>query len=415
METYVMKKLLVVAYYFPPAGGSGVQRASKFCKYLPENGWDTVVVTASENAYKILDYSLDKSSSDVKRIDFFDYNRYILKAKKYKVHKAFALLNVILSFPDNKIFWIMKARKEIYKLIEKGNIDAIYITCGPFSSSLIAPFIKKRYPSLPVLLDYRDSWSSNRFAIYLPGYKKINHFLENWVLQHVDAVCAVENSILSELSATFKYTKPTMEITNGFDRNDFKFDIKGPREIGKNQKFTITYIGSFYGKYNPNNIIKAIDFLIENKDISYNEIELVFVGSHDEYKELRKYINCVGYVSHDKVKSYADTTDVLLLIVPSDEPNVLTGKIFEYLIFNKPILAATPPEGIAKKIIVDTNTGYTCDIGNQIDIANKVLKLYKLWQHGGITYNPLEHEINKFSRQKLTRKLAGFLDKIVSG
>ena len=418
-----MKKVLVIAYYFPPLGGAGVQRTLRFVKYLSEFGWMPTIVTVKDNKYYVKDESLlNNIPSEVEIISIpgFEFLNYYYRLKKYKLHKISSFLDKITAIPDRQIFWCVNVRKNLPKMIDIKSFDLIYATYGPGSNLLAGLWFKKKY-HLPFVIDFRDDWSNHPqikgnmwLRIKQPIFRK---FEQECVNSSEKTICLNE-----KMKQNFIMKYPNKDkskfvtISNGYDQNDFIKIKKMQNTVFPTEKFNIVYSGSFYGFQNPKKFIKAIKTLIKEKPSYLAGLQIHFIGNV-QTKEVKKYmkeeslktiIKLVPYMHHDKLLQYLHCADLLLLII-GESPGaevIYTGKLFEYIAINKPILAIVPPNGAAAEVIDRTNSGFVVDHSSIQDIQKMIEFLYQQWKRKEIDVKQNTELVMEYSASNTCKKLA---------
>jgi len=437
-----MKNILVIAYYFPPSGGPGGQRVLKTVKYLPEFGWQPFVLTVSNGQFPAIDETLLEEipkSVVVERTRIFEpYDIYrkiigmkpgtaidvnVIKKEGQPLsfkQKLAEFVRATFFIPDARVGWLFSAVKAGKEMINKYNIQAIYSSSPPYTCSLIAKNLKK-ISDLPWIAGFRDPWtgfisSPNRW--FIPAM--IDRHFEKSVFRTADYVeCAWEGIIKDALN---KYPdldrKKFIHIPNGFDSDDFP-DI----EIKSNDKFTLTYTGSMYGRRNPESLFKAIEKLISSGKINHDDIRLIFVGRFgDEIHEMfnkasfKDKIEIYGYVPHKKSVEFILRSDALLLVVDESKESeeIVPGKVYEYIGTRKPILAIAPENSAISNLIIETNTGLVAHQTEIDKISDNFLKFYLAWKQNTQLTKPNESEINKYERRESAKQLADLLNSIVN-
>ena len=412
-------KVLIITYYWPPAGGSGVQRWLKFVKYLQEFGIEPVVYTVDNVIYpkedKTLLHEVSENITVLKQPIWEPTD--LLFWKKDKPQKS-GISNVsksgLLSFvrgnffiPDPKLFWVKPSVNYLQKYLDSNKIDTIISTGPPHSMHLIANKLRQKN-NIKWIADFRDPWSDlyyNKDFNQLSFVKNKNKKLEEAVLKNADCVLTVSNSLKEEFSKT---TNRVEVITNGFDN-----EVITENNIIKDTKFTISYIGLLPKQSNPRVLFKVLKELCSrNKDFK-NDLKLNFIGDiSDEVKteisnnQLNENTNFVGYVNHNKAIEYQKKAQVLLLLIPNIEKSkgILTGKLFEYLTAKRPILAIGPEEGDLSEILKETNSGIIVDFDDEKKISSEILKLYNQYKEGSLKVQ--SKNIEKYHRRQLSKKLA---------
>jgi glycosyltransferase involved in cell wall biosynthesis len=414
-----MFKVLVIAYYFPPMGLSGVQRILKFIKYFPENNWMPTVLTSAETGYFAHDPALlnevDKSIRVI-RVNGHELNAKLSSFGTIKMPGEFTrkLINRISQFffiPDNKVSWTKKAIIEARKLLSNEQFDLIFVSAPPFSAFQLGARLKKEF-KIPLAIDYRDLWFGYQFSKYLTPYHAYKHKkLEYGVLKVADKIFVTNRRIKENQLETYKFldSNDIVIIPHGYDPTDFE---SAPIIKKKNNKMILTYTGSFYEFITPKYLLIAFALLKkERKDITDN-IELYFVGA--QTKTLRKLtvkyglednVKEYGYLTHIESISKLKSSDVLWLMVGNgkNDDTISSGKLFEYFGSRKPIMACLP-EGALKSYASQYGAVYLSDPENVQNIKEILKKIYNDYQTNSFL-KPNEEFIEKFRRDFLTEQL----------
>ncbi|NLM73684.1 MAG: glycosyltransferase family 4 protein [Clostridiaceae bacterium] len=416
-----MRKVLMIAYQFPPVGGSGVQRSAKFAKYLPLFGWEPVVLTRADTKMNLRDTSLlEELPKDLEIIRTPAYDLTVLPSILNKVGKFIAWKILI---PDGEVLWMKKALPHAIERLSKGDIEAVYTTSYPYSSHLMGLELKKSFPDIPWIADFRDEWTNNPYLLdnpHMPYRMKKEKEMECEVLREANALIT-NTPIMKEnfvrLNPDLDLEKRMTVIPNGYDSDDFA-DLRG---IDKNNsRFTLTYTGALYGRRKPDKIIEAIGKLVSAGKIDKNKIRIRFIGSFkpEVIKELinrnglEGAVDLISYMEHQQCIIEMVKSDAMLLIEgggPGSEA-FYTGKIFEYIQTSNPILAVIPANGAAADIIRRTKTGIVCDWEDEKAIQQGFTALYEAWLKGDKIISPDNEEIARFDRKELTRNLAELLN-----
>ena len=421
-------KVLIITYYWPPAGGSGVQRWLKFVKYFRDFNIEPVVYTVENPKYPILDESLKKeipNGIEVLKQPIFEPNNILSFFGKKKTESAGFLnpnpsfLGKILQYiranyfiPDARKFWIKPSVKFLKKYISKNKVDAIITTGPPHSMHLIGLKLKQQL-DVKWIADFRDPWTEIDYFHQLPLSKKAinkHHFLEQEVLLNADKVLVVGNTMNKNYA---KFSNNVVTITNGFDGEILADKTK------LDTKFTITHIGLMNADRNPKMLWEVVTEIIsENEDFA-KDFKLKLIGKVDasvleeiSTNKLEDNVELVAYVSHNEVIEYQKKSQVLLLLlnnVPSAK-GIITGKIFEYLMVNRPILAIAPKDGDLAEILNTTNAGNVVDFEDRVTFKNIILELYSKYKQGNLSVN--SKNIEQFHRKELTKKVAEILNEL---
>ena len=409
-----MKKVLILANQFPPMGGSGVQRTLKFVKYLPEFGIKPIVVTKKYNG-KLLDKTLLKElPKDLK----------IYRLKAYETVENRSIFRLPIKFigtrltpPDGEYFWYYFNRKKVADILRKENIDCIYSTSYPYSGHLLGLYLKREFPHIKWIVDFRDEWTNNPY--YADDFfKKLKYNRErkqeDQVTNECDFLIANSKFMLDNfIKDTPKLKNHSTYIPNGYDEEDF-VGLINKRDGG--EKFVITHTGSLYGKRNLTEFLEGLKIAIEENGVDSENIEIRLVGNihktmAEEYAEkynLEGKIKTLGYMNHRDSIQMLYNSDILLLIIGKVEgaENFYSGKIFEYIRADRPILAIVPEKGAAAEVVQETNTGIVVDPDNIKGISDAITKYYRQWKNSKIEHDPNWDLVQKYSRRSQAGELA---------
>jgi len=415
-----MFKVLIIAYYFPPMGLSGVQRVLKFTKYMKEYGWEPTVITTDKTAYYAHDKSLMKEAEDANikiiRTGGKDPNSLLAKRGTVKmprefIRRLFGLISKTIFIPDNKKFWSRKAYKKATELLAKEDFDIIFVSDPPFSQFQIAAKLKKKF-DVPLVVDYRDSWLDNQFAFYPTPYHRWRHKrLEYSALRYADNVIVVNRRIKEKLLRNYKFLSfDDIEIIpHGFDPEDF--DKIKPITF-KDKKLRILYSGIFYENITPKYFLKAYKELSkERPDITEN-IEFHFIGhfrkeNKNLVKRLKLYESVIdhGYLDHNEAVRYLLSMDILWLMLGDERgmDMVTAGKLFEYFGTRKPIIGFLP-EGASKMAAKAYGASFITKPKDIKAIKKVLVEVYNLFQKNELPI-PDEEFIMKHDRKYLAQRL----------
>jgi len=408
---------LVITYYWPPSGGPGVQRVLKFCKYLPEFGWEPIVLTVKDGEYPNIDISLEKEAEElgikvIKTNTYEPFTAYKWLTRKkslpsYELNKSnsgfFSMLSKWIRMnyfiPDARKGWIPYGVKAGKELLNNENIDIIFSSGPPHSLHFIAKKLKE-ISKIPWVADFRDPWTDLfYYDTHKRGTRALNKDaeMEKEILNSADFVTTVSNGT-KELLSTKVEDLNSHVIHNGFDPEDFT-DIDIPNKNDGTK--IITYIGSMSESQVSEAFFRAVSDLIHKDG---EKIKIRFIGNMhqralDLIKEynLESYTDQLGYINHCEVIIKLFESDLLLLVIPNTKQSklILTGKLYEYLKSEKPILAIANLKGDAAKIIDQTRSG---SVYQYDDV--KGIKTF-------ISQNEYQKpiHIDQFSRRELTNEL----------
>jgi hypothetical protein len=416
-----MFKVLVIAYYFPPMGLSGVQRTLKFVKYLKNYNWEPTVITTGDVGYfahdEYLNKELDETNVRVIRVAGRDPNSLLSKFGTIKLpreifRKVFNKLSQTFYIPDNKINWAKKAFAKTEEILKEENFDAIFVTGPPFSSFHVFSPIKKNY-RISLIIDYRDLWYQSYFSFYpTPFHGSMHKKMEYNVLKAADRIIVTNRQIKEKLLNTYQFLtfNDVVIITHGFDPDDFE---KAPVIPKHNKRMILTYSGIFMVYNTPEYFLKAFKKIsVEHPEIAKN-IELHFVGFLRKENQrlvrklnLQEFVYDYGYVDHQHAVSKILSSDVLWMMVGNRKNiyAILPGKVYEYIGAKKPIIACVP-DGAAKTAVQEYPASYICEPDNVDEIKNTILKVYEHYKSSKFSY-PEDDYYTKFRRDFLTEKLS---------
>ena len=427
------KNVLFISYMFPPVGGSGVQRALKFVKYLPEYGLDPIVLTVKDINYSIRDYSLlvdidtgikivRTESADPHRLSAFLFSGVSSDRTGSKVVKnqrftegslslrAFRCVRDIIAVPDTVVGWIPFAYRAGLRAIREGGVDVILATFGPASSTLVAWLLSKK-TGIPYVLDFRDPWiggyAGQKFPTML--HLAVNIRLEGKVVKGASALTVYGDILARSFKERYPgFAGPIEELTNGFDPADMDGVVAKERLGGRSR---IVYMGSLYGFYDDNlrTFLSAMRLLPDSLRCS---LEVVFVGrSSLQFSEevakagLEKQITFHSYMPHIEALGYLKSADAGLLFVPKGDRTIVTGKVFEYLMVGCPILACIEPSGACADVL---RRARCADWIVPADDAQALAKAIMSLASAGWP-RPSSSDIEQFSRRAITKRLARIL------
>lgn len=415
-----MFKVLVIAYYFPPLGLSGVQRTLKFVKYMPSYNWQPTVITTGNIAYFAHDNSLQKELEkldiEVIRTSSFEPNAIIsklgtVKIPNEKLRKFLSALNQSFFIPDNKISWSKKAYETASQILASEKYDAIFVSAPPFSSFSMSAKLKKRF-DIPLIVDYRDLWYKSYFAFYLTPFHSLLHKrMEYRALKAADKIIVTNRKIKEKLLDIYKFLTfdDVVIIPHGFDPEDFAQAKQIPKTT---DKMIIAYSGIFLEYNTPKYFLKAFQQItIERPDIA-SKIELHFIGFLRKENQklikklkLQEFIKDFGYMNHDEALSKLLSSDVLWFMIGHKRniDAILPGKMFEYFGTGKPVIACVT-EGAAKLAASEYGASFITKPDDVNEIKEVIYKVYKLYTENALP-KPNQSFIDKHRRDYLTEIL----------
>lgn len=410
-----MKKVLIIANQFPPMGGSGVQRTTKFTKYLHEFGWEPVVLTREIRNMQLTDNTLLNDIPSHTKI----YRTYPWDFRELPSY--FGLMGKIIGqkalIPDAERIWAIASQQRAIDIVRSEKIDLIYTTSYPYSDHLLGLYLKKTFPSIPWVVDFRDEWMNNPYLLDNPHNRirmKIEKRMEKEVIHCADRIIANTPVMYNNFVRDYEVAKEKFSvIPNGYDQDDFE---KINRSMPRNERFTITYTGLLYGRRKPDTFFIALSELIQTGAIAKDKISVRFIGNYKIEKMLKaiedynlsEVIRIMNYLPHRECIQQLLQSNAVLLIEgkgPGAEA-FYTGKLFEYMNTGRPIIALIPQNGVAAKAILETETGLVADYDDIEKIKCMILDLYNKWSKGIEDLTPRWEKISRFERKALTEDLA---------
>lgn len=426
----MIKKVLIIAYYFPPVGGGGVQRTSKFVKYLPRLKWEPIVLTVKEKIFKKTNRQLDISLLEdipkgvyVVRTDCIDLRNVSMTIKtqlENRPVKSFlkSLINKIAGLlinPDSQMLWIPIATMKGLKLMKKYKIDVIYSTGNPWSDHIIGLILKK-LTKLPWIADYQDPWNLNPYITPSSSIRKrIQMLLETKVIKYANRVIFTTDEMRNDYNRVFGDGK-FVTIRNAYDPSDF-INVRKK----KFSKFTFLYAGSMQPYRGPSYFISALSNWLEKNPQARKELMIIILGGVNEEARLliekqglQDIVNLTGYVSHKESIAYLVGADIPFSIVDLGGETIIPGKIFEYLASGKPILALIPPSGSAANILRKEHRGeYIVNPRDAKSIEDKITSLYTRYKNACLPKYPVDN-LEVYTRKKATEELSKLFNEEIS-
>ena len=424
-----ISKVLIISYYWPPAGGPGVQRWLKFVKYLPEFGVQPIVYIPENPNYPLIDEKLvqdvhpqaiilkHKIFEPYAFASVFSKNKtkkisagIITKNKKQSVvEKLMLWVRGNLFIPDARVFWVKPSVNYLKEYIQENNIETVITTGPPHSLHLIGLRLKKQL-TINWIADFRDPWTTI-------GYHK-ELKLSNWaakkhkqyefdVLNSCDTVIVTSPTTKKEFQALT--STPIEVITNGYDVEKIE---KKPLDID----FTLAHIGSFLSQRNPQILWESLAELTEENKLFAQYFKLKLIGAVSkevlqsiENFGLQAFVQNLGYVSHEEALVHQRTSQVLLLIeIDSEETKcIIPGKLFEYMVSERPILAIGPADSDFESIIKTTNTGVCFHYHEKDALKAAILAQFEQYLQNNLSVHVVG--LQQYSRKNLTAQLVKLL------
>lgn len=430
-----LKQVLIITYYWPPSGGGAVMRWLKFAKYLPEYGWNPIIITPSNPSYPFTDQSLINDipkSIRVEQVPIWEpydifYKISNIDSKKRKqigqslqktrrsiLDKLAIFLRGNFLIPDPRIFWVRPVIKHTRNIVRKEKIKIVVTTGPPHSIHLIGLQLKKML-DISWIADFRDPWSEwtklNELKVTFP-VRKIHQYLEKKILKRADKIITVSGNLVQNFKS--KTNKEVILIRNGYDENEY--ETMPQKRI--NDIIRISYFGTIDDERDPRIFFSALKEVFQELPELKQKIHVLFKGIISEMfvedvlndVELSENFRVEGYSPHKEIIQEYSKTDILLFILTKSgiSSGYTPGKFFEYMATGIPILALIDSEGEAAQIIKDYNLGIVADPDNKNEIKKAIIELFKGIKSGKINKGRIIPE--EFSRKYLTGKLVNVLE-----
>lgn len=412
----MVKRGLIITYYFPPVGGGGVQRWTKFIKYLSKHDWKIDVITRTHSPNETLDKTLQKDLPPTLQIKTVNdsVSNHRFKFLKSNSNYLQRWMSSFLFITDSRKSWVKSAWQIVNKEIISSKYDVIICSIPPYSVSDLAVKIKEKFSSIPVVLDLRDPWSINPYKIYpTPIHRLLDEKKELENISKLDYLISAYQSTLQRYTKTIGdfEEKDSIVISNGYDEEDF-IKLKA-KNLPNSNSFNIAFSGTFYSHLNnPDLLLKSLAILkSEGQKIYFHHIG---TSVYDVHALAKKYgvedqLVLWGYQSHRNCLEILYSMDAFALLLDSKVKNAdktIGGKVYEYLRLKKPILGLVPRNGEAAQLISKTKSGVICDSSNVDEVVNAFKKLNS---------NKFEYKgIEEYSRENLANQLNNYLSIIIN-
>lgn len=423
-----MKKVLIICYYWPPAGGPGVQRWLKFVTYLRNFGIEPIVYVPENPTYPIIDNAIQSEVPESVTIlkhpvkEPYKFAKYLSRKKTQQISSGIiskkqpSFLEKMLLFirgnffiPDARIGWVKPSVQYLSGYLKKQNVDCIITSGPPHSLHLIGLQLQKT-AKLPWVADFRDPWTTIHYhkSLRLTNVSEKKHKrLESLVLNKADHILVT--SPTTRLEFTKLTEKPISLITNGYE------PLEGISAV-LDASFSIAHIGSLLTERNPMLFWEVLSEIGGTNTQFAADLQITLAGAvSDEILKsiasfgLTKNMVMKGYVSHKEAIQLQHNAQVLLLLeIDSEETKaIIPGKLFEYLHAKRPIIAIGPKGSDIKEIIDTTESGSYFQSNEKDALKKHILSLYDMYSQGKLEVS--SQNIEAYSRKALTSKLANVL------
>lgn len=438
-----MKRVLVITYYWPPSGGSGVQRWVKFAKYLPSEGWQPVIYTPENPEYTAIDHTLESeiphSAEIVRRPILEPYGIYrklmgkgastdmktltagaskgevteISSGRKSFKQRLSLWIRGNLFVPDPRVGWVRPSVRFLKEYLKEHPVDVIVTTGPPHSMHLIGQRLHKDL-GIPWIPDFRDPWSRMYYLKHLPmtrcTWRRLRA-MEQAVLDDCSTVLAVTPLVQEEFRA--QTSTPVAMITNGYDGGDFE------QAVESDGHFNIVHTGLFAADGNPLTFWKVLGVKAWAEPDFKEALRLRLVGKVDrevydaiEEAGLKDNVVDLGYKDH--LTAVREQLAATMLVLPlRNDPEyrpILPGKLFEYLASRRPVLGIGQEDGAMARVLAETGAGVTAGWDNMDAMRSFVDKAWEQFKAGEVP--PVAGDITRFSRRSLTHELADLLEQV---
>ena len=411
-------RALIVSYYFPPAGGGGVQRVLKLCKHLPAFGWDVDVLAPDDPKWVAHDPGL---AAEIPAGTVVHRARYRGPSDERPAADVLAgaeglrgvatragLYGRQLLVPDPRVVWVPDAARAAVRIVRERSASVVLTTSPPSSAHMIGNVVARR-TGVPWIADLRDSWLANPHRRYdrrsVRAKRAVLETMARRTFARVSALTAVTETIADEARALAPAGTPSAVISNGCD-----FDEFAGLEHTPSDRLRILHAGFFFGVRSPRPFLEALARLLADRPELREVIEARFVGGFRtadrqwaESLGLGAALRIDGFLPHDQALAAMKGADALLLLIPRAGGlglSVLSGKLFEYLAAERPVLALVPPEGIAADVLRSTGFARIADPDDVGAIRAQLEDLVEAWRAGDLGDRPLPADL----RERLDRR-----------
>jgi glycosyltransferase involved in cell wall biosynthesis len=407
------RRVLVLAYFFPPLGGAGVQRTLKFVRYLEPLGWDATVVTSRSRLYPARDPSLLEDVPGGTRIIRTRALPLASWAGAILYRLRLRTLHAWVTWPDSGKGWAPFACLAALRAARLERPDVIFSTSAPFGAHLVAMWVSRR-TGIPWVADFRDEWASN------PNLGEPPRSLARLTARSERAITSAACRVVVaadyfRLEGLAPDDPRRRVILNGVDDADLPTTSIHP----PTDRFVLANVGTVYDSFDPSAALRALPRLVEQGEIEREQVVVRFVGSiwSDDFEPPRGIrFEQTGYVEHSRAVEEMCMASVLLLYRPRSSL-APSGKLFEYLASGRPILCLTRPDNLAARLVRDWRAGVVADPDDETEIEAALLMLWRRWQDSGLPDQPevRRRALERYSRQAGAKQLAEVLEDVAHG
>ncbi len=410
-----MRKVLIVAYYYPPLGGIGSLRPLHFSKYLIDYGWQPIVLTVADDKLYIHDESLIKQIPP--QVPVVRAPRYPISVLVKKILRGpLRSKELAFNFLDSQFDWVANAVHAAHLVFKKDRYDAVLATAPPYSTLRVAAHLKKKV-GVPIVADLRDPFATNKMINWpTPLHKRFYDLYERKLLSKFDRLIVVNDSMRDEFCSRIPCRKlEPLVVPNGYDPADFERE----HIIPPKNKFVISYVGSIYGKFSARMVFSTLKRLLERYPDISEELQVIFMGRIQKttvLQEIHRYgldqiVQFIEPQPHVEAVRQMKRSHVLILFTGMMLPDYIPAKTFEYAAAGRPILNWGRP-GFLHSFINESGLGISFDGTNHDQGANIIFNLYRQWKQNKPLPVPPHAVVERYSRRNLTGKIAEVLDSL---
>lgn len=403
----------MLAYFFPPLGGAGVQRTLKFVRYLEPLGWDATVVASRSRHYPARDPSLMQDVPGRTRIIRTRTLPLASWAGAVLYYLRLRRLHAWVTWPDQGKGWAPFALLAALRAARLEKPDVIFSTSAPFGAHLVAMWVSRR-TGIPWVADFRDEWASN------PQLHEQPRILARLTARSERAITSAARRVVVaadyfRLEGLAPDDPRRIVIPNGVDDADLpKRSMQPPKD-----RFVLANVGTVYDAFDPSAALRILTRLVDQGEIERGPVEVRFVGSiwSDTFEPPRGVrFERIGYVEHFRAIEEMCGASVLLLYRPNSSL-APSGKLFEYLASGRPILCLTRADNLAARLVREWNAGVVADPDDETEIEAAILTLWRRWRENGLADQPevRRRVLERYSRQAAARQLATILEDVAGG
>jgi glycosyltransferase involved in cell wall biosynthesis len=419
------RKVLIVAYYFPPMGMAGVQRTAKFAKFLSKYGWKPTVLTVEPTGYYAFDETLleeaEKSGVKIVRTRSLDLNhlfkkRNVIKMPSEGFRKILQFFSDLIFVPDTKIGWKHKAVKVASKLHKQEHFDLVFATAPPQTDFLIGAALKRKF-DIPLIVDYRDAWLDYPFKFFpTPLHRFWHKHLEKRVLKAADRVIVTHRRVKEGILRRFPFINynEVIIVPQGFDPEDFPSSVSEKHD--RSMHMRIVHSGTFYADRNPKTFLQALANVLHANPKMRGRIEIMFIGNirKEDQKlvkrlDLQNVVSFLGYIPHRECVRNLVNSDLLWFIIDNDFQT--PGKLYEYFGTRKPIIASLV-DGYTKQLIEESGAAICVPINDLKEHEIAIIERFRLFEQKKLGNVPNVFA-SKFDRLLLTGELAKIFESLM--